>query len=96
MKTKDKNLFLKPIFENIPEELKSWNQWVCWKEEMVGDKLNKVPYDPVTGKWAKSNDSKSWSDFKTAVNTYGNGGKFDGVGFVLTSNDPYVGCDRQL
>ena len=93
MKRKDKKQFLRPIFENIPEELKLYTQWVCWRQEMIGDKHKKVAYNPVTGKRAKTNDSEDWSDFKTAVKTYGNGGKFDGIGFVLTSEDPFVGWD---
>ena len=92
MKTKDKNLFLKPNFKNIPEELKRWNQWVCWKAEEQNGKVKKVPYSPTTGRRAKINESDTWADFNTAVDSYING-KYDGFGFVLTKDDPFVAWD---
>ena len=70
--------------ENIPEELKSLEQWVCW----VGS--DKIPKSPKTGKNAQSNNAKTWGTFKQAVkacDTYG----FDGVGFMFANG--YFGVD---
>ena len=70
--------------ENIPEELKKANQWVCWKGS------DKVPKNPSTGKNAQSNNPKTWGTFKQAVKaceTFG----FDGVGFEFAP--PYFGVD---
>ncbi len=70
--------------ENIPEELKKINQWVCW----VG--ADKIPKNPSNGKNAQSNNSSTWGTFKQAVKaceTYG----FDGIGFMFANG--YFGVD---
>jgi hypothetical protein len=82
---------LKPIYENIPEELKDLRQWVNWKSIIreEGDKPTKPPYHP-NGKLAATNNSETWCHFlpvKAAAK------QFDGVGFVLTKDDPFVGLD---
>ena len=70
--------------ENIPQELKKTNQWVCW----VGN--DKIPKDPHTGYNAKSNDKSTWADFKTAVNACERF-NFDGLGFMFANG--YFGVD---
>jgi len=72
----------------IPEELKPYNQWVMWKYEHRGGKQTKVPYT-VGGKRASSTDSNTWTDVDTSLTTTG----FDGIGFVFTKNDPFIGID---
>lgn len=75
---------MQTILENIPEELKSLEQWVCW----VGS--DKIPKSPKSGSNAKSNDPKTWGTFKQAVkacDTYG----FDGLGFMFANG--YFGVD---
>lgn len=70
--------------ENIPEELKKVNQWVCWQGEA------KIPKNPANGQNAKSNDKKTWGTFAQAVkacDTFG----FDGLGFMFAP--PYFGID---
>ena len=70
-------------YNNIPNELKSMNRWVCWNSI-------KQPINAMTGEFAKTNDSKTWCDFETAVQaveTY----DLCGVGFVL--RPPYFGID---
>ena len=70
--------------ENIPEELRKLNQFVCW----VG--TDKVPKNPATGKNAQSNNPKTWGTFEQAVKaceTFG----FDGIGFMFAP--PYFGID---
>lgn len=76
----------------IPEELKKRSQWVCWRyEKVIGrEKPTKVPYDPITGYKAKTTDPASWNSYEDAIkNAY----KYDGIGFVFTKEDPYVGID---
>lgn len=75
---------MKTKIENIPEELKKTNQWVCWQGEA------KIPKNAKNGQNAKSNDKETWSDFETAVkacDTYG----FDGLGFMFANG--YFGVD---
>ena len=76
--------------ESIPEELKVRPQWVVWKA--VGDKPDKVPYSPRTGRRASSTDLLTWGTFEKALQVCENG-EYAGVGFVFSSADPYTGID---
>lgn len=77
------------MFSNIPYELQTYNQWVMWKFVTLDNgKKTKVPYHP-SGYQANVMDSSTWSDFNTVINTQG----FDGIGFVLTYNDPFCFID---
>lgn len=82
---------LKPIYENIPDDLKQYPQWVCWKSlpRKEGGKPTKPPFMP-SGKLARTDDPSSWSHFLT-VKAAAN--QFDGIGFVLTQADPMVAFD---
>jgi primase-polymerase (primpol)-like protein len=78
------------IAENIPEELAERPQWVCWRPEKRDGKLTKVPYQP-NGKRASVTDLMTWSGFEHCVMEAAH--HFDGVGFVFSSADPFVGLD---
>lgn len=68
--------------KTIPYNLRSRQQFVCWKYEWGGDKWKKVPYNPNTGAKASSISYRTWSDFETAckaVDKY----NFDGVGIMF-------------
>jgi putative DNA primase/helicase len=80
------------ISGNIPEELKALRCWVVWKWIFKKGKFTKPPYQ-VNGDCADSNDPATWTDFETALHAYQNGGKWDGIGFTLSKDDPYVGVD---
>jgi len=85
---------LKPKFKYIPPDLKKIKQWVMWKAE-AREGLNnkaKIPYDASTHKRASVTKRETWCDFETAERTYNNG-NYDGVGFVLTDDDEYIGID---
>ena len=70
--------------ENIPDELKSLKQFVCW----VGK--DKIPKNAYTGKNAQSNNPETWADFDTAVSACDKYG-FDGIGFMFANG--YFGVD---
>jgi primase-polymerase (primpol)-like protein len=90
----DKPKFLKPLPQNIPDQLKQYDQWVLWKAKPIEDKWTKVPYDAKNGQKAKSNNPGTWNDFNTVYYTYKNSnGKYDGIGFVPSENDPFTGVD---
>ena len=77
-------------FNNIPQELKDKKQWVVAKfEKRLDGKTNKIPYQ-INGKKASSTDSKTWTDFDTAVKFVASG-SFPAMGFVL--NNDYTGID---
>lgn len=77
----------------IPEELKALNQWVTWRGiNRGGPKPSKVPHNPATGRWAKTNDPRTWGSYEAATAAAEAQG-MSGVGFVFTADDPYVGID---
>jgi len=78
--------------EKIPEALQHRDQWVCWRYETHGGKEKKVPLNPESLSNASTNDSTTWSSFRQAKSRLA-GENVDGVGFVFTSDDPYVGVD---
>lgn len=80
---------LKPFYENIPQELKDVPHWVNWKAIERGGEETKPPFMP-SGKFAKSDDPATWNTFNTVMAA---ADRFNGVGFVLTKDDPYVGID---
>lgn len=74
--------------DRVPRELRALPQWVCWRREERNGRSTKVPY-ASTGHKASVTDPSTWCGFAEAVAVSG----FDGVGFVLTADDPFVGVD---
>ena len=72
-------------YDNIPEELRKLNQWVC---AMNG---SKVPMKAWENAAASSTNPDTWSDFDTALNSVNNQ-HYDYCGFVFADNG-YVGID---
>jgi putative DNA primase/helicase len=69
--------------------LRGLRQWVVWREEQRnGDKPTKIPYT-IGGRHASTKDPDTWTTYNAARQAKG----FDGVGFVFTAADPYVGLD---
>jgi putative DNA primase/helicase len=86
--------FSPPIIENIPEQLTERPQWVVWRLEERDGTHTKVPYVPGTGRKASTIDLMTWRTLKEALEAYETGEPhYDGVGFVLSSADPYCGVD---
>jgi hypothetical protein len=80
-------------FDNIPDELKSYRQWIVWRyEDHGGPKPTKVPYSPLFPGHAAVDKPGTWASFEEAVVRYGVGG-VDGIGFVLTEADPFLFVD---
>ena len=78
--------------EGIPAELKARPQWVNWRlEERIGD-FTKVPYTPWSHEKASSTDLLTWGTFGNALTALQTG-RYDGIGFVFSSGDPYCGVD---
>ncbi len=86
--------YIKLDLDNIPADLKERPQWVVWKLERRHGRLTKVPYSAATGRNAACNKPETWASFGEAVAAYEAGnGRYDGVGFVLSQDDPFVGID---
>jgi len=84
---------LEVIEENIPEQLKQFNHWLCWKYEPdKKGKMTKVPYQ-TNGEPASTTDPATWNEFNKVMDAYNKGYKYSGIGFVFTENNPFVGAD---
>lgn len=72
-------------YENIPEELKKLNQWVCTRSD------SKVPMKAFENEAASSTNPRTWTTFDTAEEAVSKG-FYDYCGFVFADNG-YVGID---
>lgn len=79
--------------ENIPVSLKDRAHWVVWRYEERDGKRTKVPYSSLTGERASTTDPETWTTFVHALDTATNNSTINGIGFVFTREDPFVGID---
>jgi len=80
--------------DNIPDELKSYKQWVAWKAIAKNNgKATKIPVNPITGLYASTDKPETWSTYEDAVTYYNRDNGIAGIGFVFTKNDPFCGID---
>ena len=75
-------------------ELSKSHQWVCWKYGAVrsNGKRAKVPINPITGESGDALNPELWGSYSDAVVGEVLHG-CDGIGFVLTEDDPYCAID---
>ena len=73
------------LYDNIPDDLKNLDRWVCVKSG------SKVPMQAKTRKSASSTDPATWSSFTDAAAAVNNG-TYDNIGFVF-NGDGLVGVD---
>lgn len=79
-------------FAYIPEEMRQYNNWICWQavpDERSHSGVSKRPINARTGEFASSTDPATWCDFSTAVLA---SEKYSGIGFCF-ENSPYFGVD---
>ena len=82
---------MNPNYQNVPEELRLLPKWVCWQyRDTDNGKRTKIPVNPLTKQWAKKNDPTTWVSFENAV---AHSAVYDGVGFMITQDDPYIFID---
>ena len=86
------NLVSDVALDNIPDELKSLPQWVCWRKAERDGKTTKPPVNPHTGELASTTDSATWGTLTNACNAISLH-NCNGIGFVFTHDDPYTGVD---
>lgn len=77
----------------IPQSLRDLPQWVCWRYEERNGKRTKVPVEASSGWYASSTDPNTWTIFAAAVEAWQHSGSIDGIGFVFTEDDPFMGVD---
>ena len=72
----------------FPEILLTKKNWICWKYEIINGRKTKIPYNPLTGKKAKSTDPNTWTTYQNARHAKG----YDGIGYVF-NGDGIFGID---
>lgn len=81
--------------KNIPKELKELPQWVCYRTQKCGEKTSKFMISPITGTFAKSNDSNTWSNYEMASRFMFNR-RLEGLAFVLTEGYIFIDIDHSV
>jgi len=83
------------MLSNIPLELRQLHQWVVWRYEATedGKKPTKRLYNPLTARPASHSDRTTWAGFQAAADAASTGSLWNGIGFVLSDEDPYAFID---
>lgn len=63
----------------LPQEIIQEGLFCCWRYEERNGKKTKVPYQPLTGERARSNDPSCFSDYAAASSAEG----YDGIGIGI-------------
>lgn len=71
--------------DNLPDELKTYAQWVVWNS-------TKIPINARIGNKAEVDNPNTWSTYEVAREAVLSG-KYKGLGFILTEDDPYTIID---
>jgi len=69
--------------DNVPEEMREKNQWVCWNRD-------KVPINPINNKFASSSNPLTWSSITTTLKNREKN-NWPGIGYMFYND--YVGID---
>jgi len=69
-----------PKSANIPQALRDRALFCCWRLEDKNGKTTKIPYNPATGQRAQTNNSKTFTDFATALRAVK---QYSGLGFLI-------------
>jgi len=76
----------------IPHELRQRDQWVTWAYRWDGTKYDKPPLRARRDAHASSTDPKTWATFAAANSRAGRPDR-DGIGYVVSKDDPYTIID---
>ena len=77
---------------NIPSELRTSPAWVGWRLVFENGRWTKKPIEIRTGNFARTDDSRTWSDFETALRDY-KGLGCDGIGLCRTADFVFIDAD---
>ncbi|MDP9477887.1 MAG: hypothetical protein M3R38_19760 [Actinomycetota bacterium] len=80
------------LLGRVPEEMRHYRHWLVWKLERRDGKETKIPYIAGGVGRASTTDSRTWRTFEEAVEALKTG-RYNGIGFVFSSGDPFAGVD---
>lgn len=77
------------------DDMRASKQWVCWRLEKRNGKLTKVPYNPLNGRKAESNDPQTWGTAQQALDRCNRPqSHYQGIGFMFSPSIlPIMGID---
>lgn len=78
---------LEVLRANIPEEMRAQPNWCVFRTKWNAEKGKKDKFiiSPTDGKWAKSTDPATWTDFETAMR-YAEENNCEGLSFALNGS----------
>lgn len=79
--------------EELLDDLKQKENWLCWKYEERDGKKTKIPINPKTGQYASSSDPETWATFEQAQEHNKTNPETDGIGVVFGEDDFVAGID---
>lgn len=83
-------------FNNLPEEMRSMPNWACYRSYKAADgKQKKIIISPVDGKFAKSTQPDTWTDFESAKR-YCQRYRYTGLTFALTKDIVFIDIDHAI
>src|SRR6266446_7893744 len=74
------------------KELHDLPQWLNWQYQLINGELKKVPINPRTGHNGSTVNPRTWGTLPQALKRV-EFGKVEGIGIVVTQNDPYCIVD---
>ncbi|MGS0763939.1 phage/plasmid primase, P4 family [Syntrophomonas curvata] len=77
-------------YDNLPQRIKDENRFCCFKYEQRNGKKTKVPYDPATGRRAKTDRLDTFRDYATTITAVGS---YDGIGFLVGNEINFLDLD---
>jgi len=78
----------------IPQGLRKWRLWVCWRLIWDGHRWGKVPVVPATGNRLSWSDPAKLHTFEEALALHrANPNTTNGIGFIFAPDCPFTGID---
>lgn len=73
----------------FPKVLLEYKQWIVWRYTIKDGRTTKIPYS-FKGYRASVTNPDDWGTYEDVLNVKDS---YDGVGFVFTKEDPFIGID---
>lgn len=77
--------------DNLPEAVKQC-RFCCWRRTTRNGCVTKVPYDPKTGRWAKTDHPETFGSFDDAMAAMEKG-KYSGIGILVGNGVAAIDID---